>query len=196
MVLALLGGVVPNDALGHGRAADSALARATAVAGPLGDEHAEARGDDIEALGHIFADDMHWLRAARAGGARWRDDLLDPLEMRGQRAAIGAAWLRISPARDRSLGRRLHPRERLVEILQRQVELLGVELLRSCAETVALEGSDDRGKPRDLGLGIGIGGSQPLDLAAQRRGFVSIVGSGGRVVEHEPHRIRIARRRP
>jgi hypothetical protein len=97
---------------------DRALARTAAVARPAGDQDAEGGRHDIEALGHILADLVERAAAAGAGLVLDIDDLLDPFEMRGQRAAVGLARALGLGARLALLARRARPGQRRLDILQ------------------------------------------------------------------------------
>ena len=68
-----------------------ALARAAAVARPTCDQHPEGGRHDIEPLGNILADLVERTAAAGAVLALDVDDLLDPLEVRWQGAAVALA---------------------------------------------------------------------------------------------------------
>lgn len=62
---------------------DRALARAAPIAWAARHQYAEGGGDDVQALGNIFADLMERVFAARAGLVVNIDNLFDPLEVRG-----------------------------------------------------------------------------------------------------------------
>jgi hypothetical protein len=68
--------------------------RGAGVFGTAGDDHAKDRRDFVEAFGSLFADHRHGLAAAGAHRAFRLDDLLDPVQMRRQRAPVRAAFLR------------------------------------------------------------------------------------------------------
>jgi hypothetical protein len=88
------------------------------------------RRDDVEPLRAIFADHVHRAAAARARGIFRFDDDLDPRQVLGQRAALGAPLFRAGLAQ-RRIGLLLFGLaldDCLFEIFQRQVELAGIEL--------------------------------------------------------------------
>jgi hypothetical protein len=122
---------------------DRALARATAIARAPGDQHAEGGGHDIEAFGDILADLVERAAAAGAGLLLNIDDLLDPFEMGGQRSAVGLAR-----AFARSLACLVHGklglRECGLNFLERQLELVRIELFRLAAKTMTHQRIDDR----------------------------------------------------
>src|SRR5512144_2606193 len=65
-----------------------------AVFGAAGDDDAQDCRDFVEALGSILADYRHLLTTTGTNRAFRFDDLFDARQMRWQRAAIGAAFLR------------------------------------------------------------------------------------------------------
>ena len=85
------------------------------------------------------------------------DDLLDPFEMCGQRSAVGLAGAFAPGLGHRGITCSLRAAERGLDILQRQLELIRVELLGLTAEPVPLEGLDDRLQPLDPGIGLALG---------------------------------------
>ena len=80
-----------DDPRRRGRLDHGTLARAAAVARAAGDEHPEGRGHDVEPLGDVLADPVERAAAARAGLVLDIDDLLDPIEVGRQRAAVALA---------------------------------------------------------------------------------------------------------
>lgn len=122
---------------------DRVLARAAAIAGTTGDQDAEGGGHDIEALGDILADLVERAAAAGAGLILDVDDLLDPFEMGGQRTAVGLARAcarRLACLLSGELGLR----ERGLNFLERQLELVSIELLRLATKTMTHQRIDDR----------------------------------------------------
>ena len=95
----------------------------------------------LPSLRAVFADHMHRAAAARTGVLFRFDDDLDPRQVLGQRAAAGAPLFRAGLAQRRiglllfglALG------DRLFEIFQGQVELVGIELFRAPAELHPLQ---------------------------------------------------------
>lgn len=132
------------------RVNDRVLAGAAAIARTAGDQHAEGGGNDIEALGDILADLVERAAAAGAGLILDIDDLLDPLEMGGQRTAVGLA--RAFARRLACLApRELSLRECGLNFLKRQLELVLIELFRLAAKTMTHQRIDDRLQPLVLG---------------------------------------------
>ena len=117
------------------------------LAGPAGEfgtmrhDRPELRRDDIEPLGGFLADHVHGRAAARAGRVLGLDRHMHARQMGGKRAAPGAALFRASASAllillvvgglDRGDG--------LLDILERQGELVRVELLGPTAELHALQ---------------------------------------------------------
>jgi hypothetical protein len=130
---------------------------AAAIARAAGDQHAEGGGDDIEAFGNILADLVERSAAAGAGLILDVDDLLDPFEMRWQRTTVVLAWAFAPGLGHRGITCSLRATERGLDILQRQLELIGIKLLGLAAEPVPLEGLDDRLQPLDPSIGLALG---------------------------------------
>ena len=107
------------------------------------------------------------------------DDPLDPRQVLRQRAAVGTPTLTARPLQRRVGGIRLGslPGDLLLGILQRQLELAGVELLRAPAEHRPLEGIDDGREPRDLLCQVEPRTALGRQHRLQRRGIVRQVGS-------------------
>jgi len=146
-----------DDPCGRRSLHDRALARAAAIARTAGDQHAEGGGDNIEAFGDILADLVE--RAAAAGTSLLLDihDLLDPLKMGGQRSAVGLARALALGLGHRGISCGVHDAKRRLDILQGELELIGVELLGLAAEPVPLEGLEDRLQALDPGIGLALG---------------------------------------
>jgi hypothetical protein len=92
----------------------------------------------------VLANDVHRTAAARTGGVFGLDDHFDPRQMIRQRTATGAPLFgprapqrRIGPLLIGLLGG-----ERLLEILQPEIELVGIELLGTLAELNSLKLAD------------------------------------------------------
>jgi hypothetical protein len=95
-----LGGDAAFDDARRRRSLDHrALAGPAAIAWPTRDQHAEGGRHDVEPFGDILADLVERAAAAGAGLVIDIDDLLDPFEVCGQRAAVGLARLIILSAR-------------------------------------------------------------------------------------------------
>jgi hypothetical protein len=114
---------------------------AAGVFRPAGDEHAVLRRDPVQPLRAVLADHLHRGPATRAGYVLRFDDDLDARQMFGQRAALGPPLCRPGAAQCRIgfllLG--LGFGNRLLKVLQRKVELVGVEPLRAPTELQALQ---------------------------------------------------------
>jgi hypothetical protein len=96
------------------------------------------------AFGHgpsNFADRRHRRPAARAGGVLWRQRDLDPRQMRRQRIATRAAPCRARLAQRRIalLGLRLLLGDRLLEVIETELQLLLWQALGLAAELQAPE---------------------------------------------------------
>ena len=128
---------------------DHVLAGAAGVFGPAHDQHPELGGDDVEPLADVLADPVQRARAARAGLVLDVDERLDPRQMRRQRAAVGAPLARALRARRRRLGFGLGRRLRLalLDVFERQQQLVVRQRLGAAAEAVALQILDDLDEP-------------------------------------------------
>ena len=134
------------------------LAAAAGIFRPAGDDDLVLRRDHIEPLRAVLADHLHRAAAAGAGGVLGLDDDLDPRQMLGQRAAAGPARLGAG-ALQRRIGLLLLGLgfgDGLFEILQREIELVGIELLRAPAELQPLQLADQVAKTVILGGKPGI----------------------------------------
>jgi hypothetical protein len=80
----------------------------------------------------------------------WLDDLLDTRKMGGKRAAIGDAWFGVLLAR-RAIGLvfGMDGRNGRFQVLQCEIELLGIGLLGFAPEGSLLESDDQLLKPLD-----------------------------------------------
>lgn len=155
-----------------------------------GHQHAEGGGHHVQSLSDILTDDVECAAAAGAGLALHIHDLLDAFQMGRKPAAVGVARTRCPGLVAARVQPGAYAGHRRVEILQGERQLVGIELLGSCAEPVPLECGDDRGQPLDLRQGLGaralqIGDERLLldDLAAcrdqhrtEQRGVVGEVG--------------------
>ena len=95
--------------------------------GPVRDNHPVLGRDHVEPLGRLFADHMHRLLAARAVRVGRRDRLVNARQMGGQRAAVDPPFPRRIGGL-RLLLDRLGLGDRLLEVFQRQIELIGMKL--------------------------------------------------------------------
>ena len=122
--------------------------------------------------------------------------------MRGQRSPVGLARSRCPSVRPHGIEAGLYGAQRCVEFLERQLQLILIDLLRARSEAVALKGSDDRGQPCDHGIGIGTSGFKVGDsvlalddyhLALSDR--VALLGdSAMRGNNHCAQRVRVVRK--
>jgi len=94
-------------------------------------DQAELRRDHVEPLRGLLADHMHRRPAARAVGVVGLDRHIHARQMSGERATIGAALLGVRASGHRVLlvVVSLLCRNDLLDILQRQTQLIGIELL-------------------------------------------------------------------
>jgi hypothetical protein len=105
------------------------------------DDHAELRRNDVEPLRRLLADRMHRRAAAGAVGILWRNRHVDMRQMGRKCAAIGASLISALACTRKVLlvlGR-LVAGDGLLDVLNRQLQLLGIELLRAAAELRALQ---------------------------------------------------------
>jgi len=112
--------------------------------------------------------------AARAGLVRYIDDDFFARQMRRQRAAIDLPPARrgLLPSRAVVLRRGVYRRERLLHVLQRQCQLLGIEPLGTAAKAMPLQLLDDCHQPLEL-----FGMVRPLGQE-QRTQCIGIGGEG------------------
>ena len=115
-------------------------------------------GIDVEPLGDVLADPVQRAAAARAGRARGLDHHLVPRQVLGQRPAIDTALLpaRRLQRRVALLRRGLALGQRLLDVLERQLQLIGIGgLLGAPPEQGPLQLLDDRAQllvvPGELG---------------------------------------------
>ncbi len=142
----LLGGQSALDQAGRRqRLDDCALAGSAAIFGPARDQHPKLRWAHVEPFGRVLADPMHDPTAAGAGLALDVDHDLDAWQMRRQSAAIEPALRRTSRlhAGVPTLLLGLSRGDGLLDILESEIELIGLEPLRTAAEPGALQLADD-----------------------------------------------------
>jgi len=145
-----LGRHTTRDQPRRGRRLCNAIgAGAAGILRTAGDDDAELGGDDVEPLRDVLANAMQ-AAAAGAGQAVRLDDLFDARQVLGQRStiggtrfggALGGPILGILFGMDHRHGR--------FEVLQRQLELVRIALLRFPAEDRLLEGRDQLFQPFD-----------------------------------------------
>ena len=132
----------------------AAAAPVTRAADPLDPVQ---RGNDVEHLGHVFADHVHCAAAARAVFVLDIEDDLDPWQMRWQGTAVALRWL--APARRLLVGRRLTRdpclggTERLFDLFQPELQLIRIEPLRMRPVAAAHQLLDYQLQLLDLGIG-------------------------------------------
>lgn len=142
------------------------LASAAAVLGSADHQGPEGRRDHVQPLGHVLADPVQRAGAAGTGLVLDVDHLFDPRQMSRQGSTVGPP---LGRAR-RLLGRRrqtqLGAGQFLLKLLQRQHELIGIQLFRSGAEGGPLEIADDPAQSRDQLVvgrpGVLVGGALPV----------------------------------
>jgi hypothetical protein len=132
------------------------LAGPAGVAGSADHLHAQLGRDEVEHLARVLAD--HVQRPAAAGAALVLevDQHLHPWQVRRQGAQVAPArsWRPrcIAVPRSHLLLCRLSRGDGLLEVLQAELELVGVELLRAPTELPALQLPDQEPQLLDLGL--------------------------------------------
>ena len=94
-------------------------------------DHPVLRRDHVEPLGGILADHMHRRAAARAIGVFGRNRHMNARQMGGKRATAAAALLgaRVPPYRVLFVLGGFGRRDGLLDIFERQIELIRIELL-------------------------------------------------------------------
>jgi hypothetical protein len=130
-----------DQPLRRGRLHHAIRAGPARIFGTMRHDHPELRRDDVEPPGRILADDVHRGAAAGTAGVFRRDRHVDMRQMGRKRAALGAASVGACPGSGRVLpvcGRRVAG-DGLLDVLERQLQLLGIELLRTAAELRTLQ---------------------------------------------------------
>ena len=136
-----LGGDAALDQMrGRRRLGDARAAIGTGVAGPHGLDDAILRRRYVEAARAVLADPNHQATAAGACEALWLDHALDARQMcgKGARGAAGSFLRRRAPRAARAIVLALLDfGDRDLEIFQNELQLIGIELLRTLPEARA-----------------------------------------------------------
>ena len=122
------------------------------IFGTMRDDHAELRRNDVEPLRRLLADHVHCRMAARAVGVFRCNRHVDVRQMGRKRTPMGAALLgALASARGilLVLGR-LVGGHGLLDILDRQLQLFRIELLRAAPELRALQLPQEVAQPVHL----------------------------------------------
>ena|GEM_PF-2468245 len=132
-----------HDMLGCVRLRHGLRAAAAGIFGPPRDQHPELRGDHVQPFGHVLADLRNLAAAAGAERAGRFDYPLDPGQMRRQMPTVAFRLAGLLTARPlhRSFSLLLRGLEHTLGqlgIFQRQVELVGRQLLGALAELLTL----------------------------------------------------------
>jgi hypothetical protein len=120
---------------------------------PADHQHAELLRNHIEPLRNILANGVKRAAAAGATPVIDIDHHIDPRQVLGQRSAVDLAPARWAWAGYRLFFSSLGRGNALLEVLQAERQLIGIELLRAAAEAMALQGDDNRAQPIALALG-------------------------------------------
>ena len=137
-----------HDMLGRMRLHHRPRAAAAGILRAARHQHPQLRRHHVEPLGDVLADLRHLAAAAGAERARGLDHPLDPRQMRRQLAAVapgrrGAGRLALEGRRRLLLGGVEHALGEL-DILEREAELVGAQLLGLRAELLAPQVGEDR----------------------------------------------------
>ena len=146
------------------------LTSTTAVAWPAGDQDAKGDRHYIKTFGNVLANLMERPAAARASLVLDIDNLLDPLEMRRQRTAVGLAWSVGPGLAGCRVACRTSLAQRRLDIFKAKLQLIRVKLLGTRTEPVAHEGIDDQLQPLDLRVCLALGGHHFGELAGLLKG--------------------------
>lgn len=120
------------------------------VLGPADHQDPELGRHHIQPLGDILADLVHLGGATRTGLVGDVDHRLDPRQVRGQGSAVDLA-ARAGLSRRRCAVRLgLDGGDALLDLLERQCQLVGIQPLRAPAEAMALQFVDDCAQPISL----------------------------------------------
>ena len=156
---------------GRRRLGDARAALRTGIAGPHGVDDAILRGRHVEAAGAILADPNHQAAAAGACEALWLDHALDARQMggKGARGAAGSLPGRRAAGAARAIILAfLDFGDRDLDVFQNELQLIGIEFLRTLAEPRAFIFLDEQ--------------LQPFDRLLRRRELVLDVKARGALV--------------
>ncbi len=144
---------------------DAALTGSAGILRPPCDDHPELRGDNVQPLADVLADHVP-LAATVAQRGLGFDHFFDARQMSGQRSAVGLAGRRGPRRCDQWIGLTfgLDLGNRGLDILQRQLELIRIDLLGLAPEQRLFEGRDQGFQPCILLLLGQDDGLQGLDV--------------------------------
>ena len=141
------------------------------VFGTVRHDHPELRRDHVKPLRGLLADHMHGRPTAGAIGVFRLDRHIHARQMGGQRAAIDAALFAARPGGHWIplvvVG--LAAGNGLLDVLERQKELLGIELLRPPAELRTLQLAQQMPQTIKLGRRLVALGERGITLRPRRR---------------------------
>jgi hypothetical protein len=175
-----------HDMLGRMRLNHGLRTTTTGVSGAPRHQHLELRRDHVEPSGYVLAYLRHLPTAARTQDARRLDHTFNPGQVRREMTEVAcrlAGCLAARPGK-RSLGlllRSLKHTLRQFCILERQVELVGRQLLGAFAELLALRCAQDIFQPT---IGLLHLGQRRFDLG--KAGFQQGVFAGKSGGIHDP----------
>ena len=135
------------------------------------DNHPELRRDDIEPLRRLLTDHVHRRAAAGAVGVFRRNRHIDVRQMRGKCTGTAATFVGAVAGARRVLlvlgG--LVAGNGLLNVLERQTQLLGIELLRAATELGALQLTQQMPQAIHLRQCLVALGDRSVSLCARRR---------------------------
>jgi hypothetical protein len=146
-------------------------AGAADIFGTVRHDHPELCRNDVEPLRGLFADHLHGRSAAGAIRVLGLDRHIHTRQMRGKRAAVGAALCgpRLGAGHILLVFARLVPRNRLFDVFERQKQLLGIELLRALPELRPLQLAQQMPQAIDLRQRMVALGKRGIPLGTHRR---------------------------
>ena len=146
-----------NRPVGRRRHDDGILAATAGIARPPGHAHPQLRRHDVKLLGPQFADRMQGVTAARTGAILDVDNNLVSRQVRRQGTVIaarlfGARFTRQSGRSVRFVLAGLVGGNGLLQLLQRQLQLVRGQLLRPAAELMTHQTLDQQPELVVLGM--------------------------------------------